>query len=71
MDDKTGEEHKRLVNRMRWRGFGPVSVAYSEENVGELTTRNDIEFWSDSYRRCQTSPLQQSNNNAARQTRKS
>ncbi len=33
MDDDTGEEKKRLINRMRWKGFGPISVSYAEKTV--------------------------------------
>ncbi|KAI0721934.1 RNA polymerase III transcription factor IIIC subunit-domain-containing protein [Cerioporus squamosus] len=33
VDDDTGEEKKRLINRMRWKGFGPISVSYAEKNV--------------------------------------
>ncbi|KAI0751283.1 RNA polymerase III transcription factor IIIC subunit-domain-containing protein [Daedaleopsis nitida] len=33
VDDDTGEEKKRLINRMRWRGLGPVSVSSTEKNV--------------------------------------
>ncbi|RDX53075.1 hypothetical protein OH76DRAFT_1453987 [Lentinus brumalis] len=33
VDDDTGEEKKRLINRMRWKGFGPISVSYAEKTV--------------------------------------
>ena len=33
VDDDTGEEKKRLINRMRWKGFGPVSISNTEKNV--------------------------------------
>ncbi|RPD61992.1 hypothetical protein L226DRAFT_463601 [Lentinus tigrinus ALCF2SS1-7] len=33
VDDETGIEQKRLINRMRWKGFGPISVSYAEKNV--------------------------------------
>ncbi|KAI0773771.1 RNA polymerase III transcription factor IIIC subunit-domain-containing protein [Fomes fomentarius] len=33
VDDDTGEEKKRLINRMRWKGFGPIAVSYTEKNV--------------------------------------
>ena len=33
VDDDTGEEKKRLINRMRWKGFGPISIPYTEKNV--------------------------------------
>ena len=34
VDEETGEEKKRLINRMRWKGYGPISVAYADKNVG-------------------------------------
>ena len=33
VDEDTGEEKKRLINRMRWKGFGPIAVSYTEKNV--------------------------------------
>ncbi|PCH41610.1 hypothetical protein WOLCODRAFT_17227 [Wolfiporia cocos MD-104 SS10] len=33
VDEETGEEKKRLINRMRWKGFGPVSITFAEEKV--------------------------------------
>ena len=33
VDEDTGTDKKRLINRMRWKGFGPVSVSYTEKNV--------------------------------------
>ncbi|EJF63038.1 hypothetical protein DICSQDRAFT_179694 [Dichomitus squalens LYAD-421 SS1] len=33
VDKETGEEKKRLINRMRWKGFAPISVSYSDKNV--------------------------------------
>ena len=35
VDDDTGEEKKRLINRMRWKGFGPISISYTEKNVSK------------------------------------
>ena len=35
VDEETGEETKRLINRMRWKGLGPISVAYTEKNVSD------------------------------------
>lgn len=36
VDDDTGEEKKRLINRMRWKGFGPIAVSYTEKNVSSV-----------------------------------
>lgn len=33
VDEITGEEKKRLINRMRWRGLGPVSLYYADAQV--------------------------------------
>jgi len=33
VDEETGEEKKRLINRMRWKGFGPISITFSEKGV--------------------------------------
>lgn len=32
-DEETGEEKKRLINRMRWKGFGPIAIDFSEKSV--------------------------------------
>jgi general transcription factor 3C polypeptide 5 (transcription factor C subunit 1) len=33
IDEKTGEEKKRLINKSRWKGFGPTSVSFNEKGV--------------------------------------
>ena len=33
IDEKTGEEKTRLINRMRWKGLSPVSISYHDEGV--------------------------------------
>ncbi|KAF8665810.1 hypothetical protein AX16_000253 [Volvariella volvacea WC 439] len=33
-DEETGEEKKRLINRMRWKGYGPASIMFSDASVG-------------------------------------
>ena len=33
MDAKVGNESKRLINRARWRGYGPATVLYTESVV--------------------------------------
>jgi len=35
VDEKTGEEKERLINKGRWKGFGPTSITFSEKGVGE------------------------------------
>lgn len=33
IDEETGEEKKRMINRMRWKGYGPASIMFSDEHV--------------------------------------
>jgi hypothetical protein len=33
IDEETGEEKKRLINRGRWRGYGPASIVFVEQTV--------------------------------------
>jgi hypothetical protein len=33
IDEETGEEKKRLVNRMRWKGYGPASIQFTDPLV--------------------------------------
>lgn len=33
IDEETGEERKRLINKMRWKGYGPASIMFSENLV--------------------------------------
>ncbi|KAI0306927.1 RNA polymerase III transcription factor IIIC subunit-domain-containing protein [Multifurca ochricompacta] len=33
VDEKTGEEKKRLINKARWKGFGPTSISFAEKGV--------------------------------------
>ncbi|KIM42935.1 hypothetical protein M413DRAFT_70152 [Hebeloma cylindrosporum] len=33
VDEETGEERKRLINRMRWKGYGPASIMFSDTHV--------------------------------------
>ena len=33
VDEETGEEKKRLINRTRWKGFGPIAINFSEKDV--------------------------------------
>jgi general transcription factor 3C polypeptide 5 (transcription factor C subunit 1) len=35
IDEKTGEEKERLINKGRWKGFGPTSITFSEKAVGQ------------------------------------
>jgi general transcription factor 3C polypeptide 5 (transcription factor C subunit 1) len=33
VDEETGEEKKRLINKMRWKGYGPASIAFTDPTV--------------------------------------
>lgn len=33
LDEETGEEKKRMINRMRWKGYGPASIMFADEIV--------------------------------------
>jgi hypothetical protein len=33
VDEETGEEKKRLINRMRWKGYGPASIMFTDPMV--------------------------------------
>ncbi|KAG6886058.1 hypothetical protein C0993_004048 [Termitomyces sp. T159_Od127] len=33
IDEETGEEKKRYINRMRWKGYGPASIMFSDAVV--------------------------------------
>ena len=33
LDEETGEEKIRMINRMRWKGYGPASIMFADENV--------------------------------------
>ena len=33
VDEETGEEKKRLINRSRWKGFGPIAINFSDKGV--------------------------------------
>ncbi|KAI9001131.1 RNA polymerase III transcription factor IIIC subunit-domain-containing protein [Trametes punicea] len=35
VDEETGEEKKRLINRMRWKGYGPIAISYADKGVPE------------------------------------
>lgn len=35
VDDKTGVEKKRLVNRQRWKGWAPISITYADSVPNE------------------------------------
>ncbi|KAI9508648.1 RNA polymerase III transcription factor IIIC subunit-domain-containing protein [Russula earlei] len=34
VNENTGEEKTRLINKARWKGYGPTSVSFAEKGVG-------------------------------------
>jgi general transcription factor 3C polypeptide 5 (transcription factor C subunit 1) len=30
VDEKTGQERKRMVNKQRWKGWAPISITYGD-----------------------------------------
>lgn len=43
IDEATGEERKRLINKWRWKGYGPATIMYSDQAVRRF---NVICMWS-------------------------
>jgi general transcription factor 3C polypeptide 5 (transcription factor C subunit 1) len=33
VDEETGEEKKRMINRMRWKGYGPAAIMFTDAEV--------------------------------------
>ncbi|KAF8901692.1 RNA polymerase III transcription factor IIIC subunit-domain-containing protein [Gymnopilus junonius] len=33
VDEETGQERKRMINRMRWKGYGPACIMFSDNHV--------------------------------------
>ncbi|PPQ95507.1 hypothetical protein CVT26_008535 [Gymnopilus dilepis] len=33
VDEQTGQERKRMINRMRWKGYGPACIMFSDAQV--------------------------------------
>ncbi|KAH6915161.1 RNA polymerase III transcription factor IIIC subunit-domain-containing protein [Coprinopsis sp. MPI-PUGE-AT-0042] len=33
IEEETGEERKRLINKMRWKGYGPASIMFADTQV--------------------------------------
>ncbi|KAJ7179308.1 RNA polymerase III transcription factor IIIC subunit-domain-containing protein [Mycena filopes] len=40
VNEETGEEKKRLINKMRWKGYGPISISFSERQVPDKPAQN-------------------------------
>lgn len=36
INEETGEERKRLINKGRWKGYGPATVTFGDLNVGSV-----------------------------------
>ncbi|KIJ70265.1 hypothetical protein HYDPIDRAFT_78440 [Hydnomerulius pinastri MD-312] len=35
IDEETGEERKRLINRGRWKGYGPATITFADPTIPE------------------------------------
>ncbi|EKM80519.1 hypothetical protein AGABI1DRAFT_73813 [Agaricus bisporus var. burnettii JB137-S8] len=33
IDEETGEEKKRMINRMRWKGYGPAAIMFNDAEI--------------------------------------
>jgi len=33
LNEDTGEERKRLINKGRWKGYGPATITFDDPNV--------------------------------------
>lgn len=70
VDEETGEEKKRLINRMRWKGYGPISISFFDSTV----CRSCTEWYARSVIhlcRCRTNPLRPLKNSVVSPTRRS
>lgn len=38
VDEETGEERKRVINKMRWKGYGPASIMFTDAQVRTVLT---------------------------------
>ncbi|KAJ3564349.1 hypothetical protein NP233_g8347 [Leucocoprinus birnbaumii] len=36
IDEETGEEKKRLINRMRWKGYGPAAIMFTDTEIPQI-----------------------------------
>lgn len=36
VNEATGEERKRLINKGRWKGYGPHTITFLDSNVAQL-----------------------------------
>jgi len=40
IDEETGEERKRIINKGRWKGFGPVSIMFVDQTLPDKPPPN-------------------------------
>ncbi|KAJ7368086.1 RNA polymerase III transcription factor IIIC subunit-domain-containing protein [Mycena albidolilacea] len=43
VNEETGEEKKRLINKMRWKGYGPISITFTERQIPDKPSQNILE----------------------------
>ncbi|KAH7904035.1 transcription factor IIIC, subunit 5, partial [Hygrophoropsis aurantiaca] len=46
INEETGEEKKRLINRGRWKGLGPVAISHSDATIPEYSPATALEVRS-------------------------
>jgi hypothetical protein len=46
VNEETGEEKKRLINKMRWKGYGPISIPFAERQVRPTFAMRSCHFSS-------------------------
>jgi hypothetical protein len=46
VNEETGEEKKRLINKMRWKGYGPISIPFTERQVRPTFAMRSCHFSS-------------------------
>lgn len=42
INEETGEEKKRLINRMRWKGYGPATITFTDVTVSNVLIRRGM-----------------------------
>ncbi|KAF8211339.1 RNA polymerase III transcription factor IIIC subunit-domain-containing protein [Mycena galopus ATCC 62051] len=40
VNEETGEEKKRLINKMRWKGYGPTAITFTERQIPDKPAKN-------------------------------
>ena len=43
VDEATGMEKKRYINKDRWKGYGPVTTVYSDPGVSVVSSSRHVQ----------------------------